>query len=495
MGPLRRRYAHASSSDIPLDPGSGGRSIGPSALKNADLIVTTRNGPVSGAIRAATGAPVSHAILYIGNDQVVEAIGNGVTLRSLDEALAGTTVAVAFRDPALTPEQALRVRDYAGQQLDKPFNYMGLVRQGSFQLDRAAFCSGRSGADYDQCVNWVGNVNLGRGSDDSFFCSQLVVAAFNSAGDPLTATPPHWTSPSDLADLGMARRLGYVGHLKAPPLDARSQSLSPVFAQSLSLVAPVQPNRTLIMQSLATPFGFAATEWEPLISFRPPTAIQTAVNGKGIHWHVHRIEDAYGDINLDYYPISISAMPVLNGRTLSADELLSYMRLNINSFVDTRMAEFSPYDDSEAAVWKSSSPLGSVVHIDMKAFGGWVNPDDGSVVIAEHTADHWIFSTIWTVMDTAHPVSGNRQFGYTAAEGGGFVFYTRGADRTTGVLDLAAMSIVYSSAHNLWLSFQSCVETFVNANGGSATTGSATSIRTPWPEVQAGSHHPSVGWV
>ena len=205
-GLLRRRYAQAYSSDIPLDPGTGGRSIDQAALQNGDIIVTTRNGPVSRAIRAATNAPVSHAILYIGNGQVVEAIGNGVTLRPLDEALAGTTVAVAFRDSALTPEQAFKVRDYVGQQLDKPFNYMGLVRQGGFQLDRALFCSGKSGAEYDQCVNWVGNINLGRGSDDSFFCSQLLVAAFDNAGTPLTATPPNWTSPSELAELGMARR-------------------------------------------------------------------------------------------------------------------------------------------------------------------------------------------------------------------------------------------------------------------------------------------------
>ncbi|MGO4394904.1 hypothetical protein AB4Z46_26465 [Variovorax sp. M-6] len=50
-------------------------------------------------------------------------------------------------------------------------------------------------------------------------------------------------------------------------------------------------------------------------------------------------------------------MPVVGGRTLSVDELLSYIRLNINSLVDTRIAEFSPYDDGEAAVWKSGSPL------------------------------------------------------------------------------------------------------------------------------------------
>lgn len=295
----------------------------------------------------------------------------------------------------------------------------------------------------------------------------------------------------DVPELVASRNAEAELFMKAPAVTPPAQPA----AQSLSLVAPPRRARTVITQSLATPFGFAATEWEPLISFRPPTAIQTAVNGKGLNWHVHRIEDAYGDINLDYYPVSISAMPVVGGRTLSAEELLSYTRLNINSFVDTRISEFSPYDGAEAAVWNSGSPLGSVVHIDMKAFGGWVNPDDGSVVVAEHAADHWIFSTIWTVMDMAHPVSGNRQFGYTAAEGAGFVFYTRGADRTTGVLDLAAMSVVYSSAHNLWLSFQSGVAAFVNGNGGSATVGSATSIRTPWPDIRASSHHPSLAWA
>jgi GH24 family phage-related lysozyme (muramidase)/uncharacterized protein YycO len=493
QGLLRRRWAQAYSGDIPLDPGSGGRSIGADALQNGDIIVTTRNGPISSVIRNVTGAPVSHAILYIGNGQVVEAIGNGVTLRSLEQALAGCTVAVAFRDPALTPEAALKVRDYAGRMLDRPFNTLGLVRQGGFQLDRATFCSGKSGAAYDQCVNWVGNVNLGRGGDDSFFCSQLVVAAFQDAGVPLTNTPPNWTSPSDLADLGMARRLGYVGHLLAPAVNAPASA--PTLQQSLSLMAPPERKRTVIMQSLATPFGFAATEWEPLISFRPPTAVQTAVKGKGVNWHVHHLEDAHGDISLDYYPITVNTLPVVGGRTLSAEEFLAYIRLNINRFVDTRISEFSPYDGGEAVVWNSGSPLGSVVHIEMKAFGGWINPDDGSVVVAEAAPDHWIFSTIWTVMDMAHPVSGNRQFGYTPADGGGYLFYTRGADRTTGLLDLAAMSMVYSSAHNLWLSFQNAVAAFVNSQGGSATAGSATSIRTPWPDVKASSHHPSVGWV
>ena len=488
--PGRTTYSAAQGTDIPLDPGAGGRSIGESALQTGDIIVSTTGARVSGLIRWATKSQVSHAMLYIGGGQVVEAIGEGVMLRSLADAVAEATVAVAFRHPTLTTAQALVVRDFAGQQLGKAYNYWGIVRQGGFQLDRETFCSGKSGADYDRCVNWAGRVNLGKGDDDSFFCSQLVVAAYQNAGVPLTSSPPNWNSPDDLAQLGMSKRLGYVGHLKAPVANAQS------LATSLSLVDnSSRAGLTSVTQTLSSPLGFSAVEWEPLISFRPPVAIQRSVNGKGVGWHVHRLEDAYSDINLDYYPVSITALPVVGGRTLSAADLLAHIRLNINKFVDTRISEFSPYDASEAAVWTSASPLGAVVHIDMKAAGGWVNPDDGSVVVAEFAADHWIFSTIWTLLDMAHPVSGNRQFGFDPGDGGGYVFYTRGADRTTGVLDVAAMSLVYSAAHNLWLSFQQAVAAFVNGNGGSASVGTATSIRTPWPAIRAAHHHPTVGWA
>lgn len=476
-----------NTADIPLDPGVGGRSISESALETGDIIISTTNARVSRLIRWATHSVVSHAMIYIGDGQVVEAIGDGVTLRSLAQAVNDATVAVAFRHPTLTPTQAMMVRDFAGQQLGKPYNYWGIVQQGGFQLDRQIFCDSKTGAEYESCVNWAGRVNLGNGGDDSFFCSQLVLAAYQNAGVPLTSTPPHWNSPDDLAQLGMSRRLGYVGHLKTN--DSRAQSVS------YSQIANDSSRRTMITQTLALPLTFSAVEWEPLISFRPSTAIQTAVKGKGIHWHIHRIEDANGDINLDFYPVTITRLPSISGRTVTAEELLSHIRLNINSFVDTNVSEFSPYDNDEARVWRSTTPLGSVIHIDMKSTHGLLNLDDGSVVVSEFAADHWIFSTIWTVLDQGHPVSGNRQFGFTPDEGGGYVFYTRGADRTTSLLDVAAMSMVFAAAHSLWLSLQQRIAAFVNSNGGSASIGTATSIRTPWTAIQSAYHHPTVGWV
>ncbi len=131
---------------------------------------------------------------------------------------------MAFRHPTLTIDQALLVRDYAGQQVGKSYDYWGIVQQAGFQLDRAVWCRGKTGEEYQRCVDWRGRINLGKGDDDSFFCSELVLAAYAHAGLPLTDRPPHWATPGDIADLRLSNRLGYVGHLKVE-LPA-SQSLS-----------------------------------------------------------------------------------------------------------------------------------------------------------------------------------------------------------------------------------------------------------------------------
>jgi hypothetical protein len=134
-----------------------------------------------------------------------------------------------------------------------------------------------------------------------------------------------------------------------------------------------------------------------------------------------------------------------------------------------------------------------VVSIDMLSSG--VNVDDGSVVLSEIAADHWVFSTLWTPDDGGHPVSGNRQFGFEPRSAGEFVFFTRGADRTTSVIDSAAQATVFGAAHQLWLSFQRRLAAFVNNDGGLATIESAKSDRYDWPTVQTTYHHPSTPWA
>lgn len=216
--PLANGSTVAALSGIPLDPGNGGRSIGLAALEIGDMILTTTTQLPSLVIRVGTGSPVSHSMLYIGGGRVVEAIQNGVVERSLDEALADGSFAVAVRLQGLSSLRALQVRDFAGLQINKPYDYYyGTIKQALFRLDFLAFCSAKTGDEREACRQWAGRVNLGTGTNDQWFCSELVMASYASAGVPLTSKPVSWIAPGDIVDIALAGSLGYVGHLKTSP--------------------------------------------------------------------------------------------------------------------------------------------------------------------------------------------------------------------------------------------------------------------------------------
>jgi uncharacterized protein YycO len=167
-----RRAGTFEADEIPLDPGAGGICIDTAALAIGDIIVSTTAEWISDLIRRETDSPVSHAMLYIGDGLVVDSIRTGVDVRTLEHVLSDATLAVAFRVPNLDQQQALVAKDFAGQQLSHGYNFIGIVEQLLFQ---------RSGRRV--------RVNLGSGTNDRFFCSELIFAAFQAAGCPLTANP------------------------------------------------------------------------------------------------------------------------------------------------------------------------------------------------------------------------------------------------------------------------------------------------------------------
>jgi len=197
---------------IPLDPGIGGRSIATEALQTADIVVSTTAAAVSWVIRTGTLSSVSHAALYIGGGQMVEAIGEGVVLRPIEVSLGDDTLAVAYRFPNITDDQALRVRDFVGMNLGKPYSVPLAAGAGlSYGIRNSKIVRGyvclRAGICTDaQIPTPVAN--------DRFFCSQLVVAAYAHAGVPLVNIPPSHVAPADVPDLWMRKVLLYVGHLK-----------------------------------------------------------------------------------------------------------------------------------------------------------------------------------------------------------------------------------------------------------------------------------------
>lgn len=153
-------------------------------------------------------------MIYVGDNLVIESIADGVVLRPIQEALAAATFAVALRYQHLDREQALNIRDFAGRQLSKPFNFYGIFQQAAFRLDLMTFCGRLSGEELQECRQWAGRVNLGTETNNKWFCSELVIASYASAGAPLTKELPNWASPNDLIQLQSTGKLAYVGHLK-----------------------------------------------------------------------------------------------------------------------------------------------------------------------------------------------------------------------------------------------------------------------------------------
>jgi hypothetical protein len=89
----------------------------------------------------------------------------------------------------------------------------------------------------------------------------------------------------------------------------------------------------------------------------------------------------------------------------------------------------------------------------------------------------------------AHPVTGNRGFGFIGA--GPWTFYTIGGDRATRNMDEfwgipGANEIGYEQADKLWKNFQIKLENFVNEHEGVAEikTSATTSKRYEWNSIK-----------
>jgi hypothetical protein len=247
----------------------------------------------------------------------------------------------------------------------------------------------------------------------------------------------------------------------------------------------------------AGPPGDDALPWRELLSFRPPAAVQRAVIDRGRDWAVHRIEDASGPVSLDAYTIFVDVLPEVDGRRLTAAGLLAHVRRHLGDFADPGRALFSPMTAADAATWRSDDPTGAVLLIDMKL--GGLSPDSGCVVIARSTPEEWIFSTVRAgapgmvavltrEVAAAHPLSGNRSFGWSRRDEGRYLFYTTAADRPTRAIDAAASRVAFAAADGLWRDFQNRLAAFVNAHGGKARVGGAKAIRHDWDAVRTSAY-------
>lgn len=179
-----------------------------SDLQKADVIVSTTSATVSGVIRAGTGSNVSHARLYIGNGEVIEAVGDGVVKTTLRAAMSADTVTIVYRRRDLDSATADAVVRFAQRQVGKGYDYSGAAGAGQ--------ASGR-GVVISLLFPLVGAFSLGGtignaiAPDNNFFCSELVARAFQAAGAPITNSRPNLVQPGELPS---SSYLQYVGHLR-----------------------------------------------------------------------------------------------------------------------------------------------------------------------------------------------------------------------------------------------------------------------------------------
>jgi len=212
--------------NLALNPANGGQLVNSDALKPGDIILTADNGLKSSGIRLVTLSPVSHAAVYLGDNQVAEAVGEGIRLRTMADLLAEEVTVVAFRHPGITAEHVRKMNAFAAKHVGQKYNYVGVILQAPFTIERRA-CELPLVPSLvrDFCIRGVAAVQLGLGRNDQFFCSQFVLEAYRSAGLPLTDADPRLINPGDLlhmreGDVPSVRihqALQYVGHLKSPP--------------------------------------------------------------------------------------------------------------------------------------------------------------------------------------------------------------------------------------------------------------------------------------
>jgi hypothetical protein len=235
--------------------------------------------------------------------------------------------------------------------------------------------------------------------------------------------------------------------------------------------------------------------WSDLASFVPPQEVLDKLEDLGEGWRLQGFltPTATPSINLDYFSTTITQMPIdtSTNQPWVPEVLFEHIRKNFNDFVDTDNSEFTPILGDEN-LWLSSDPVPAVITIDIDIPIIGFQGDDGSVICAQNESCCWIFSTVKAPFfenidgdggnDGYHPVSGNRQFGYTIHSDGSMEIYTKGADRfltpTSGPLSnsyfaekLAGYLLekaAFTGADNLWKSFQEGINNFGNdpSNGG-----------------------------
>ena len=163
-------------------------------LKKCDIILSTTPDRLSKIVKYATDSKYSHARVYIGHGEIIEAIDPKVHRQPIIDVMKGDSYTVVYRYPNLTEMQKLKIVQYATLQINKEYDLSGAIgtsNAGSLPIFAAKI---------HNMIN----------PEVDLYCSELVAFAYKSAGISLGKLPSQ-TTPKDLAT---NNNLEYIGHLK-----------------------------------------------------------------------------------------------------------------------------------------------------------------------------------------------------------------------------------------------------------------------------------------
>lgn len=191
-------------------------------LKPGDIILSTTKHPISASIRYGTDSEISHSMLYIGNNEIVEAIKDGVTKRSLHSALADAYLAIVYRHRKLSDGDIQKIIAKAEEYIGRPYDYEGAIINDPRGMNACRVISSLLEGEIDFPMCNDSRRDTIYNSEAKFYCSELIEYSYQNIGIPLTDGLPTQSTPQDFIE---SADLQFIGVLK----DENKELFPPIY--------------------------------------------------------------------------------------------------------------------------------------------------------------------------------------------------------------------------------------------------------------------------
>ena len=233
--------------------------------------------------------------------------------------------------------------------------------------------------------------------------------------------------------------------------------ISHFFAIGMMLLTTLNSNAGCV-NPLNDPQSKDTSKWAELSSFKASNKLNSDIK------EVLSIDKGTGDvINLDYYAITIDAIP---GKTIHQFFREFRKSLPRDLFAHTKHYSLKPYSSKNVDVWNADNPKGAVMTFVLAGYTPKIPAtlrstrlelENGDVVLSCYSDLSFVFSTIKTEKNGHHPVAGNRGFGVKDNGDGSWTIYTKAADRLNDYFGNTIATLmegkgsVFKMGHEVWI--------------------------------------------